>query len=112
MRFATTLHPQRIVGREIELEALDRYVSDVSAWPSALIVEGTAGIGKSTLLDAAVAAARERSYTVLRCGPGVHESRLSFAELRELLEDVYEVTAAGSSASPARSRSGARASTT
>jgi DNA-binding CsgD family transcriptional regulator len=69
-------------------------VSDVSAWPSALILGGTAGIGKSTLLDAAVAAARERSYSVLRCGPGVHESRLSFAALRDLLEDVYEETAA------------------
>jgi DNA-binding NarL/FixJ family response regulator len=84
----------RIVGRETELELLERFVSDVRAWPNALFIEGTAGIGKSTLLDAAVDAARERSIGVLRCGPGDHESRLSFAALRDLLEYAYDETAA------------------
>ena len=55
---------------------------------------GSAGIGKSTLLDAAVDAARARSVDVLRCGPGDHESRLSFAALRDLLEHAYDETAA------------------
>ena len=32
--------------------------------------------------------------SVLRCGPGEHESRLSFAALRDLLEDAYDETAA------------------
>jgi len=36
----------------------------------------------------------ERSIGVLRCGPGDHESRLSFAALRDLLEDAYDETAA------------------
>ena len=66
----------------------------LDAWPSALVIEGTAGIGKSTLLDAAVDAARNRSVGVLRCGPGDHESRLSFAALRDLLEHAYDETAA------------------
>jgi DNA-binding CsgD family transcriptional regulator len=59
----------------------------------ALFIEGAAGIGKSTLLDAAVDAAMERSIDVLRCGPGDHESRLSFAALRDLLEYAYDETA-------------------
>ena len=84
----------RIVGREPELESLERFVSDNGAWPGALVIEGTAGIGKSTLLDAAVDAARERSVEVLRCGPGEHESRLSFAALRDLLEHAYDEEAA------------------
>ena len=46
------------------------------------------------MLDSAVDAARERSIGVLRCGPGDHESRLSFAGLRDLLEDAYDETAA------------------
>ena len=36
----------------------------------------------------------ERSIGVLRCNPGDHESRLSFAALRDLLEDAYDETAA------------------
>src|SRR4029079_4253291 len=38
-------------------------------------------------------AARKRSIAVLLCGPGDHESRLSFAGLRDLLEDAYDETA-------------------
>jgi DNA-binding CsgD family transcriptional regulator len=90
----TTLDAPRIVGREVELEVLDRFVLDAVAWPGALVVEGSAGIGKSTLLDAGAAAAEGRSCDVLRCRPGEHESRLSFAALRDLLEDVFEETAA------------------
>ena len=60
----------------------------------AVVIDGTSGIGKSTLLDAAVDAARKRSFGVLRCGPGDHESRLSFAALRDLLEHEYDDTAA------------------
>jgi len=73
---------------------LERFVSDAYAWPRGILIEGTAGIGKSTLLEAAVDAATERSIGVLRCNPGDHESRLSFAALRDLLEDAYDETAA------------------
>lgn len=92
-RRPTSHDVERIVGREVELESLDRFVSDVRAWPSALVIEGTAGIGKSTLLEAAVATARERFCGVLRCRPGDHESKLSFAALRDLLEDAYDEAA-------------------
>jgi DNA-binding CsgD family transcriptional regulator len=93
-RHRTSHGVDRIVGREGELESIERFVSDAHAWPSALVIGGTAGIGKSTLIDALVDAARQRSITVLRCGPGDHESRLSFAGLRDLLEDAYDETAA------------------
>jgi DNA-binding CsgD family transcriptional regulator len=89
-RHRTSSGVDRIVGREAELESLERFVSGAHAWPSALVIEGTAGIGKSTLLDAVADAARNRSVGVLRCGPGDHESRLSFAALRDLLEHVYD----------------------
>lgn len=93
-REAATGHGiDRIVGREAELESLERFVSGDRSWPSALVVAGTAGIGKSTLMDVLVDAARERSVTVLRCAPGDHESRLSFAGLRDLLDDAYDETA-------------------
>ena len=93
-RHRTSHGVERIVGREGELEWIERFVSDAHAWPRALVIEGTAGIGKSTLIDVLVDGARKRSITVLRCGPGDHESRLSFAGLRDLLEDAYDETAA------------------
>ena len=40
----------QIVGRETEIESLERFVAGVDAWPGALLIEGAAGIGKSTLL--------------------------------------------------------------
>lgn len=83
---------ERVVGREVELKSLERFVSDVRAWPSALIIEGTAGIGKSTLIEAAAGAAAH-SCSVLRCSPADRESTLSFAALRDLLEGAYEDTA-------------------
>ena len=89
-RHRTAQGVDRIVGREAELESLERFVSGAQAWPGAVVIEGTAGIGKSTLLDAAADAARNRSIGVLRCGPGDHESRLSFAALRDLLEHAYD----------------------
>jgi len=46
------------------------------------------------LLDAAVDAATQRSVGVLRCRPGEHESQLSFAALRDLLEHAYDEEAA------------------
>ena len=84
----------RIIGREAEVELLEQFISDADAWPGVLVIEGSAGIGKSTLLDVAVDAARSRSLDVLRCGPGDHESRLSFAALRDLLEHAFDETEA------------------
>jgi DNA-binding CsgD family transcriptional regulator len=85
---------EQIVGREAEIESLERFVTAVDALPGALVIDGAAGIGKSTMLEAGAARAREGSCGVLRCGPGDRESRLSFAALRDLLEGVYEETAA------------------
>ena len=45
------------------------------------------------MLAAAVDTANSESIGVLRCGPGDHESRLSFAALRDLLEHAYDDTA-------------------
>ena len=46
------------------------------------------------MLDAAVDVAKKRSVGVLRCGPGEHESKLSFAALRDLLDHAYGEEAA------------------
>jgi len=50
-----------VVGRERELERV-RALLDVGA--GGLVLEGEAGIGKTTLFEAALAVAREQGYAV------------------------------------------------
>lgn len=78
----------RVVGREAELERIASFLDD--ATPFALWLEGAAGIGKTTLLRAAVELARGRGYRVLACQPTAAETALSFASLGDLLEPVVD----------------------
>jgi DNA-binding CsgD family transcriptional regulator len=54
----------------------------------ALVLDGEAGIGKTTLFEAAVAEAGEQGYTVLSCRPAGAEAAFSFAALADLLRAV------------------------
>jgi DNA-binding NarL/FixJ family response regulator len=56
--------------------------------PATLALWGEAGIGKTTIWEAGVLAARERGYTVLACRPASGELRLTYAGLADLLADV------------------------
>src|SRR6059058_4296712 len=80
-----------VVGRERELEALRRFF-DVVEPPTArtLVVEGEAGIGKSTLWLASVELARERGYRVLECRGDRSETQVSFAALRDLVGEAFD----------------------
>jgi DNA-binding CsgD family transcriptional regulator len=73
-----------IVGREEELRAIERWLEGPR--PSALLIEGEAGIGKTTLVRAAVEAARERSLRVLVAKPTPAEASLSLTGIGDLLE--------------------------
>jgi DNA-binding CsgD family transcriptional regulator len=74
-----------IVGREVELAACERLLVRVAEGPAALVVEGAAGIGKTTVWRAGVAAAAGRGFAVLRCRPAEAEARLSYSGLGDLL---------------------------
>jgi tetratricopeptide (TPR) repeat protein len=75
-----------IVGREGELARVESFVGSVSEGPSALLLEGTAGIGKTTLWHAGVSIARARGHRVLACRAAEPEARLSYAALGDLLD--------------------------
>jgi DNA-binding CsgD family transcriptional regulator len=77
-----------VVGRERELDLLDRFLDAVAEHPAGLHLEGEAGIGKTTLWQRVVAGARTRSYHVLVSRPVDSETQLAFAALGDLLEDV------------------------
>lgn len=79
-----------IYGRDGELSSLVAFLDAVPDLPGALVLEGEAGSGKTTLFEAGLAVARERSYRVIQARPAEAEARLSFAALRDLLDPVYD----------------------
>jgi len=90
-----------VLGRTAELEQLTAMLDAVVAGPRAVVVEGPAGIGKTTMWQAALQAARARSFTVLAARATQTEATLPFAGLIDLLEGVPE---AGLAALPAPQR--------
>ena len=78
-----------IVGRDEELGSLHSFLDrEGGAGATALVLEGEAGIGKSTLWLAAVEAARERGFRVLASRPRQVESGVPHAALGDVLEDA------------------------
>jgi predicted ATPase len=77
-----------IVGRDQELASTAAFLD--GDLPSALVVAGEAGIGKTTVWRAALEQARARDVRVLVCRPAESEARLSFAGLSDLLEPVLD----------------------
>ena len=75
-----------ILGRDTELARVKWFLGPMSGRPSALILEGTAGIGKTTLWHAGVSFARARGHRVLSCRAAESEARLSYAALGDLLD--------------------------
>jgi DNA-binding CsgD family transcriptional regulator len=80
-----------IVGRDEELRSLSAFLDRTTEGPATLVLEGEAGIGKSTLWLAGVEAARERGFRVLSSRPAEAEQGLAHAGLGDLFEDVLEL---------------------
>ena len=74
-----------LLEREQELAAIAAFVEEAAREPSALVVEGEPGIGKTELWNAGVAEARIRGLRVLESRPAGAETQLSFAVLRDVL---------------------------
>jgi DNA-binding CsgD family transcriptional regulator len=79
-----------VIGRESELAILDRFLDSISTGPSALLLFGEPGIGKTTVWREGLASALPRGYRTLSCSPVEAETRLSYAALGDLLEPVLE----------------------
>jgi len=81
-----------VYAREDDLEALNAFLARVAEGPGALVLDGEPGIGKTTLWEAGVDAARAREYVVLASRPAGGEVQLSYAALGDLLEEVLPET--------------------
>jgi DNA-binding CsgD family transcriptional regulator len=70
------------------MSALDEFLTRVSDGFACVTVEGEAGVGKTTVWQAAIERARTRDFTVLSCRPAEAETKLAFAALSDLMEAV------------------------
>ena len=88
-------HTVGVHGRAAELDRIGRFLDDTASGPAALLIEGAAGIGKTTLWSAGIEIASGRGCRVLTCRPVQSEVALSFSALGDLLEPVPEEAWAG-----------------
>lgn len=79
-----------VIGRESELAILHSFLDSIPTGPSALVLSGDPGIGKTTVWREGLAGAQLRRYRTLSCSPVEAETRLSYAALGDLLESILE----------------------
>lgn len=90
LTFMAEDEPVATLGRETELELVDDFLRTIPAGPSALVLHGEAGIGKSTVWNHGVVSARRSSFHVLACRPAQAESGLPYLGLGDLFAFVSD----------------------
>ena len=77
-----------VVGRGVELAAVEPFLARAAGGLAALVFEGEAGIGKSTIWEAAVETASARGWRVLSARPARSEQALTLGGLTDLLDGI------------------------
>jgi DNA-binding CsgD family transcriptional regulator len=84
-----------LVGRDEELDQIERFLARSDAeLPAALILEGEAGIGKTTLFRAGVTRARAAGFRVLASSPAAADAGVAFAVLGDLFDGIPDAVLA------------------
>ena len=91
-RAGARMTPAHVVGRDAELAHVGRFLDGLAAEPGALLVEGEAGIGKTTIWTAAIGEAESRGMRVLQARAVETEAQLSYAALADLVGADFEAT--------------------
>jgi DNA-binding CsgD family transcriptional regulator len=79
-----------IIGRDTELASLRAFLERSLESAAALVLEGEAGMGKTTLWTEGVAIAQARATLVLEACPAESEATFSFAGLGDLLGSMLD----------------------
>lgn len=74
-----------MIGRDAERRRIGRFLAEGARRHTVCLLSGDAGLGKSTLLAAALEAARRRGTTTLHAAPTAAERDLPFSTLGDLL---------------------------
>src|SRR5688500_3979473 len=77
-----------VVSREAESQEIAEFLATARSGPSALVVDGEAGIGKTTVWLAALQQARDLGFRVLSTRATSAESVLAYSSLAGLLEGL------------------------
>lgn len=77
-----------LVGRQAESARLEALLDKVESGPVGCVLEGMAGIGKTTLWRECVESARLRGYQVLETGPLEPDAALAFSGLADLFHGL------------------------
>ncbi len=78
------------LGRTDELFAIERLFTQAPEGPGVLMLEGSAGIGKTTLWLKGLELAHGHGFRVLSCRPSPSETPLAFSALGDLLGELGE----------------------
>ena len=78
------------IGREEDLGRIEVFLKGVREGSATLLLEGEAGIGKTTLWRAGVERARELGLRILEARPVAPECELSFSALGDLLAGLHD----------------------
>jgi DNA-binding CsgD family transcriptional regulator/nucleoside-triphosphatase THEP1 len=87
--------PAGVVSRSAEFGVVAQFLAAAAGQPSCLVIEGEAGIGKTTLWLSAVEQARERGFQVLSGRMAPTDSMSAYAAVVDLLGDVESAVLAG-----------------
>src|SRR5215471_13680361 len=79
-----------VVGRDAELGALGDFLAGISDGASVLVLEGEAGMGKTTLWRFGVETSEDAGLCTLAAQPAESETALSFSGLGDLLDPVLD----------------------
>jgi hypothetical protein len=82
-----------LVGREEELQALELFLATTRREPRALVIEGEAGVGKTSLWEAAIHTAADGGARCLSARPAEAEASFAYAALGDLLRGEGETLA-------------------
>lgn len=82
--------PASVVGRDAELAVISDFLAGIPQGASVLVLEGDAGMGKTTLFEAGLDEARTHDTRVLVARPAESETALSFSGLGDLLDPALE----------------------
>jgi DNA-binding CsgD family transcriptional regulator len=84
----------QVISRSAEFRAVSELLRSAGRRPTGLVIEGEAGIGKTTIWLAALEQARESGFRVLSARAGQAESVLAYAAVADLLGDVDQAVLA------------------